>query len=107
MSPGRPVVTVHRWQVGVALATIAAGPLLAVAVGGAYLDLADCLKDKTAADARRTAALAGPTDRERAAERMLLEPGGDPRAEAAAVREARAAVDRARAAYPPPTSAGC
>ncbi len=95
--PGRAVASF--------LAIVALG--ISVVVGWKYLDLADCLRDKTTADSKRTSALAGPTDRERAAERALLAPGGDPRVELAETLAAHDAVDRVRRLNPPPAPTGC
>ncbi len=97
------------WTVVVALATVAAGPALAawVAVQVADGNTGECVRNKQLADAARTQALAGPTDREREAERLLLEPGGDVKAERDRVLAARAEVDQARRLYPPPPPTGC
>ncbi len=102
-------VQLPLWTAGVALATVAVGPFLAavVAIRVADGNTGECVRAKQVADAARTQALAGPTDRERRAEQLLLEPGGDRAQELAGVLAARAEVDRARAAYPPPAPTGC
>jgi hypothetical protein len=103
----RETVGVPKYLVGVVLVSSGLGPLLAGAVAWKQVDFDHCLRDQAAAAAKRAEALAGPTDRERQAERVLLEPGGDPRVEAAEVRRARAELDRVRAEYPPLPPADC
>lgn len=107
MTAGRDTVQVPKYVVGIVLVTSALSPCLAGAVAWKQVDFDHCLRDQAAAQAARAAALAGPTDRERRAERVLLEPGGDRQAELEEVRQARAAVDRARTANPPVPPADC
>ncbi len=97
------------WTVVVALATVAAGPALAawVAIQVADGNTGECVRGKQLADAARTQALAGPTDRERRAETALLTPGGDRAEELGALLAARAALDEARRRYPAPPPTGC
>lgn len=92
---GRAIVTV--------LAIVSLG--LSVFVGVQYIGLIDCLKDRSAADGKRTKAIADATDHERAADRALLAAPlgtadvGELRKKALA---ARAETDKVRAANPAP-----
>lgn len=95
-----------------------AGQLLAVVsivvslyVGWRYVGYVDCLRQSSAADQRRTSAIAAATDAERRADRLLLEgaaAGGPSVAELrAADIAAREHTDRVRAANPAPPVTTC
>lgn len=89
------------------MTTVIAAFTLALSLYGGYryTQLTECLNKQDISDQRRTAAIAGATDAERAADlRLLKAPSDEARREALAAREY---TDKIRAAHPAPAVEPC
>lgn len=93
--------------VGLAIVSI----LVSLYVGYRYVGLVDCLRDRAAADQRRTAAIAAATDTERRADLALIQGPVAAGPSAHELREAAIAArrhtDSVRAANPAPVAVPC